>query len=468
MKKNLFYSLIFYFVAFLFNNVFSSNCADTIVLSQNGYVVTKNADANGWIYKLSDTIAKTYIEVYQKGATIKKFIAYLNGIRYSIYSESNGVPKMMPWPNRTAGGKFTDSNGIVYDLFTQPIMTQNDGAGNAIHGMVSERPWQVAEVGVDFEGVYIKCFFDTQGWPVISGIFGEFRDYSVYHLKGNILIFDAYTENKSNKTFWNCGWGWHPWINAPLVPLDGTQKGTRDRCYLYMPADSIAMVNSTKIPTGEIRDVYSYNNGYFNFNTPKALSSVNVDNFFTGLKPLQGTGYTRTVLIDYGNRVRIQYFGQYPFYPWMVIYTPSNRVCIEHQTEEVNGLNTKQNLISIPPYSLSPKGRVIVVVDSDTVFTNNNSWVFAVYKNKVQKKSNVIFIGNNVLLNLKEHYNNVLFEFYSLNGRIIYKYNKIYNAGTYCLDFSNKTYIEKNIVKGMYIVGIKTNNKCEFGKIVIR
>jgi hypothetical protein len=117
----------------------------------------------------------------------------------------------------------------------------------------------------------------------------------------------------------------------------------------------------------------------------KKLSTVTVDNFFTGLKPLPDIGYTRSLLIDFGNRVRLQMLGQFPFYSWMVMYTPSGMVCIEHQTEEVNGLNTKQRLIRIAANATSPKGRVIVVADDDTTTAYNP--VTAISRNAFSYKS---------------------------------------------------------------------------------
>jgi galactose mutarotase-like enzyme len=366
-------------------NTFAVAAADSVAFAQGDYVVTKRSDANGWIYRCADTAAQTNFEVVQTGGILKKFIVYLHGVHFSVINEANGIPKMMPWPNRTASGKFTDDNGVIQDLLTTPVMTQNDGAGNAIHGMVAGRPWHVAAVGADSEGVYLHCYFDTQGWPIISGIFGEFRDHTVYHLKGSTLIIDAFTQNNSNTVFADCGWGFHPWINAPVLPLEGAQKGSRDRCGILMPADSIAMVTSSKIPTGQIQDVASYQNGYFNFNSLKKLSTVTVDNFFTGLKPLPDRGYTRSLLIDFGNRVRLQMLGQFPFYPWMVMYTPSSMVCIEHQTEEVNGLNTKQRLIRIAANATSQKGRVIVVADDDT--TTDYKPVTAISRNVFSDKS---------------------------------------------------------------------------------
>jgi hypothetical protein len=69
----------------------------------------------------------------------------------------------------------------------------------------------------------------------------------------------------------------------------------------------------------------------------------------------------------------------------MVMYTPSSMVCIEHQTEEVNGLNTKQRLIRIAANATSQKGRVIVVADDDT--TTDYKPVTAISRNVFSDKS---------------------------------------------------------------------------------
>lgn len=355
------------------NTVFAAAASDSTVFSQGNYSIERRLDAaNEWIYTLSDKETGSSCAIYQRGANCKSFIVALHGIQYSLIYNQYGMFRMMPWPNRTKGGKFTDSRGISQDLFTKDAsgasMAENDGAGNAIHGMVRNRLWSVEEAGADSEGVFIRCYFDTDGFPVISGIFGAFRDFSVYRLKGNRLMVDSYVRNKGARAFDNCGWGFHPFFNAPALPLSGTQKGSKARCSLLLPALKIALVDNTKIPTGALQSVSSFNNGAFDFTKLKSINNVNMDTYFTDLSPEAGAGYTRTVLIDFGNRVRLQCLGSYPGYPWMVIYNPngSSYICIEHQTEEVNGLNTKQNQISIPPDSVCTARRIQLIADDDT------------------------------------------------------------------------------------------------------
>jgi galactose mutarotase-like enzyme len=357
---------------FLSTGISAAVSGDSVVFSQGNYTVTKRLDgAKEWVYTLSDKTAGSSAAVYQRGATLKSFIAALHGIGYSLIDNNNGMFKMMPWPNRTAGGKFTDSRNVVQNLFTPDntgaIMTENTN-GNAIHGMVKARLWSVEETGADSDGVFVRCYFDTDGFPVISAIFGAFRDYSVFRLKGNGLIIDAYVKNKGARIFDNCGWGYHPYFNAPAQPLTGSQKGSKARCSFFMPANQVALVDGGKIPTGVIQSVTTYNNGYYNFHSLRSINNVDLDTYYTGLVADQGKAYTRSVLIDFGNRVRLQTVGAYPLYPWMVIYNPngSTYFCIEYQTEEVNGLNTKQNLIAIPAGGTGPTARLQFIADDDT------------------------------------------------------------------------------------------------------
>jgi galactose mutarotase-like enzyme len=477
MKKSFLYGALlpglFVFAFSAPHNSFAATTGDSVAYAQGGYVVTKRTDAAGWVYICADTVAQTYFEVRQTGGMIRKFVVFLHGVHYSLINETNGIPKMMPWPNRTAGGKFTDANGAVRDLLTTPLMTQNDGAGNAIHGMVSGRPWQVSNVGSDSEGVFVRCYFDTQGWPVISSLFGEFRDYTVYHLRGNTLIIDAYTQNNSAAVFPNCGWGFHPWINAPILPLEGSQNGSRARCSLLMPADSIALVTTSKIPTGVIQHVASYQSGYFDFNSLKKLSTVNVDNFFTGLKPLADIPYTRSLLIDFGNKVRLQFLGQYPFYPWMVIYTPSNMVCIEHQTEEVNGLNTKLRLISIPAHAASAKGRVIVIADDDTTITYKP--VVAAHRDHYPHKSTfsggdaVFFSLDKITLRLERFEHPVSIEVYSLEGKRVARFERRYgNAGRISICWNKTDMTGRRVANGIYQAVVFAGSFRTSGKLVVQ
>jgi galactose mutarotase-like enzyme len=477
MKKSFLYSALlpalFVFAPSVPHHSFAATTGDSVAYAQGGYVVTKRADAAGWIYTCADTVAQTYFEVRQTGGMIRKFVVFLHGVHYSLINETNGIPKMMPWPNRTAGGKFTDANGVVRDLLATPLMTQTDGSGNAMHGMVYGRPWQVSEVGSDSEGVFVRCFFDTQGWPVISSLFGEFRDYTVYHLSGNTLIIDAYTHNNSATVFPNCGWGFHPWINAPVLPLEGSQNGTRTRCSLLMPADSIALVTTSKIPTGVIQHVASYQNGYFDFNSLKQLSTVSVDNFFTGLKPLADVPYTRSLLIDFGNMVRLQFLGQNPFYPWMVIYTPSNMVCIEHQTEEVNGLNTKQRLISIPANAVSATGRVIVIADDDTTITYKPVVAarrdHSLHLSTAPRYDAVSFSLEKIIVRIDNCSQPVSVEVYSLAGKLVARFERRYGkAGTYSICWNKTDMTGRRVANGIYSAVVIAGSLHASGKLVVQ
>lgn len=339
------------------------------VFSKGTYEITRRQDGDEWVYTLYDNHAGSYIEVRQRGGLISKFVAAVNETQYAIFKEGRGNPKMMPWPNRVEGGKFTDSDGNTRNLLDAGI-TGNDGQGNAIHGVVQDKMWEVEEYGAGEEGVYIRCFFDAGDYSSIRDIFGSFQDYSVYTLKGNTLLIDSYTRNTSDTEFDNCGWGWHPWINAPVVPLDAPQQSSKDQCSLLMPAGSVAEIDDRKIPTGKLLNVESHDEGFYNFRNLRSVGGIDVDHFFTNLTPEPDLNYTRTVFIDYGNKVRVQFFGEYPIYPWMVIFISTrwmnDFVCIEHQTEEVNGLNTKQHLIRIPAQETGPKARIMVCADGDT------------------------------------------------------------------------------------------------------
>jgi galactose mutarotase-like enzyme len=460
-------------VCFANADILYAATADSIVFSHGTYVVSKRTDGNGWIYHCADTAGQTYFEVFQTGGMIKKFVAFVHGVHYSVFNESNGMPKMMPWPNRTALGKFTDDSGAVQNLLAAPLMTQSDGLGNAIHGMVSGRPWQVDSAGADSEGVFLRCFFDTQGWPVISGIFGEFRDYTVYHLRANALIIDAYTQNNGDGVFSNCGWGFHPWINAPLVPLEGSQRGSRARCSLLMPADSIAIVNSAKIPTGEMQSVASYQAGYFDFNSLKTLSTVTVDNFFTGLTPLPDIPYTRSLVIDFGNKVRLQVFGQYPFYPWMVIYTPANMVCVEHQTEEVNGLNTKQRLIGIPAHGQSAHGRTMFVADDDTTEVYKPTvalrGISIPLTSMTKGKNQVFFSGSSVRVETGKSVSTVSCAVYTPNGKLVALFSRNFGrGGNHSIFWDKKDSAGRSAVRGAYIAVVKVGPRSAQGMFIVQ
>lgn len=432
MKKARNFNRLLPWAAVLLSLVYSTLFAqDLTVFSSGPYKITRRTTNGEWVYTLRDTAMGSLIEIWQRGARLDKFAATVNGIQYDLLWAGGNNWKMMPWPNRTANGRFTDEKGTTYDLLASGN-TENDGVGNAIHGVVKNKMYTDEKYGLDDDGVYILCSYDTYGNSAINNIFGRFKDFSMYHLKGNVLIIDGYVTNLGTDVFENCGWGWHPQYNAPFKPVNSAQLSTKARCWFKMPADSVATVNSKMIPNG-MAYVGTFLSGQLDFRPGKQFAGIFIDHYFTALKPepglrdQKGSEYVRMALIDRGNKVRVQYFGEYPIQPWITIHTTTTEPFLnpEYQTMEVNGLNTKRNLIRVLPDSTSPKARIYVCADNDTTFDTYTppftTTKAAVWSSRIQNRGFRVDKTCRGLMIRFESPQDYIIEMYDIKGRIAAK-----------------------------------------------
>jgi aldose 1-epimerase len=107
-----------------------------------------------------------------------------------------------------------------------------DGRGNAIHGFVHTRPWQVTlQEDQRVQGRFraAKHLENHQAlWPA------DFEIQANYELTGNVLRFHARMTNTDPKAELPCGLGLHPYFRVPLsTATDGV---TADDCIVRIHA----------------------------------------------------------------------------------------------------------------------------------------------------------------------------------------------------------------------------------------
>ncbi len=137
---------------------------------------------------------------------------------------AGGIPLLFPFPNRIKAAKFT-WKGREYAL------KAHDQFGNAIHGLVSDRPWRVVaqtKDAVTGEFQLSKDAPDLRGmWPA------DFRIRVSYQLAAGCLKSRIVVYNPDTVPLpW--GFGTHPYFKVPLKP--GGMRGSvswrcpRNRC----------------------------------------------------------------------------------------------------------------------------------------------------------------------------------------------------------------------------------------------
>jgi aldose 1-epimerase len=225
----------------------------------------------------------------------------------------NGIPILFPFPNRIRGAKYS-WGGREYALEG----VHQDGQGNAIHGLVIDRPWRVIESGPERAIGRFQLSVDAPDrrplWPA------DFLIEVQYKLRENDLRCDVRIENPDSVPL-PFGFGTHPYFR---VPLD--KATSRGDCLIQAPAsEEWESVNC--LPTGKRLAVA----GRKDLREGQELEGLKLDDVLTGLKSKGGE--IETVIMDPGAglQVRQAFFSAFRE---LVVYTPPHgrSVCLEPYT----------------------------------------------------------------------------------------------------------------------------------------
>ena len=151
----------------------------------------------------------------------------------------SGIPILFPFPGRMQGARF-EYDGRTFDL--EP----RDGRGNAIHGFVLDRPWNVIEQTETKAVGQFHAARDAPGvldsWPADFGI------RVTYEVSARTLRMEVVVDNPGERTLpW--GLGLHPYFRVP--PADGKSADTGGEDYrVTVPAATWCEL-SEMLPTGK-------------------------------------------------------------------------------------------------------------------------------------------------------------------------------------------------------------------------
>jgi aldose 1-epimerase len=156
----------------------------------------------------------------------------------------SGIPILFPFPGRMRGTRFS-YDGRTFEL------EDGDRLGNAIHGFVLNRPWEVihrtpqSAVGWFQASRVEPALLDR--WP------SDFRLMVSYELRGNALHSELVVENPGDRPLpW--GLGTHPYFRVPLVP-----GGDANACRITVPVRQYWELHGM-LPTGKLLPVDSRRN----------------------------------------------------------------------------------------------------------------------------------------------------------------------------------------------------------------
>ncbi len=224
----------------------------------------------------------------------------------------SGIPILFPFPGRARGTRFT-YGGRAFEL--EP----GDAHGNALHGFVMDRPWEVIHRSANsvvgwFQASRVEPAL-LERWPA------DFRLMVTYELEGNTLRSEIVVENPDDRPLpW--GLGTHPYFRVPVVP-----GGDAGACRITVPGREYwELVNmlptGRRLPAAGGRDLAG----------GLPFAEAQLDDVFTGPSIAPGGKWTASIH-DPAAECKLELSFDAGF-EVCVVYTPGHReaICIEPYT----------------------------------------------------------------------------------------------------------------------------------------
>lgn len=220
----------------------------------------------------------------------------------------SGIPLLFPFPGRLKGTQLSWEN-------REFKIPEGDGAGNAIHGFVMNRPWRLVEqTDSRVQGEFQASVDDPEilnHWPA------DFKITATYEVAGSALVASYLVENPDEVPL-PCGLGTHPYFR---LPLGGSLA---DECEIVVPY-TYEWVFENKMATGDQTPRETAPDAAFRF------GDADLDNAYGGLE-FQGDQCLTSIHDPGSGRTLKQTFND----PFMacVLYNPPHReaFCIEPYT----------------------------------------------------------------------------------------------------------------------------------------
>jgi aldose 1-epimerase len=230
---------------------------------------------------------------------------------------------LVPWPNRTAGGRWT-WNGAV-----QQLALSEPAAGNAIHGLLRHVLYRVGERSAD--AITLHAVVPPQpGWPVAL-------DTSIRYAVGADGLRVTHTVRNVGTDAVPFGVGAHPYLRAGDTPMD--------ECVLTLAA-STSLPLEGGLPTGPAAPA----TGELDLRGGRPLAGMELDHAFGGCVPVDGLVRHRLE----GGGAGVEMWAD-PDFGWVQVFTPDDHpgrgraVAVEPMTCPPDALNSGEGLLTLVP-----------------------------------------------------------------------------------------------------------------------
>ncbi|MEU6645236.1 aldose 1-epimerase family protein [Saccharomonospora sp. NPDC046836] len=269
--------------------------------------------------------------VTEIGAGLRAF--EIGGVPYlETFDAEDEPPKgagqvLVPWPNRTKGARWT------FDGEPQELAVTEEGRGNAIHGLVRHKEWQLLEHAES--SITLACdIADEPGWPV------PLHTVIVYDLEPRELTVTHQVRNDGERAI-GVGVGTHPYFRIGDVPTDEltlTLQASRVRPY----------VDAEQVPNEEEQDVEGTE---YDLRSGRNVGGLDLDTTFSGLTAADDGRHH--VLLGHGTTT-VDVWSD-PDFRWVQVFTPAEltgrgrAIAIEPMTCPADALNSGTDLITLEP-----------------------------------------------------------------------------------------------------------------------
>ncbi len=249
-------------------------------------------------YSSSADLAKNELLFY-RSAKLSPFVCRIDSASYRIGEKVYTFPR-----------KFTD--------------------GSAIHGILSDKKFEVVETEADGTAAMVLLKHDYRGdnpgypFPFTLSVKYTLKD------KGRLELSTT-VENLSTETI-PLADGWHPYFSL---------GGTANDWHLLLNCNEMLELNEKLVPSG-IRTESDM------FRTMQPIGSRALDNCFIA-DPVRGSA-PAAILFNPENKLRLSFFPEIS-YPFLQIYTPDDRlsIAIENLSGAPDSFNNGIGLIRLAP-----------------------------------------------------------------------------------------------------------------------
>ena len=269
---------------------------------------------------------------------------------------TGGNPILFPFPNRVREGVFS-FEGETYNMKGLMARNWDAGAGQALHGLVGDKPWTVTEAFADEGAAVMHATIQLDSFPDILEQYPFSCLLEVrYSLREGVLTMQTTVQNTGNKTL-PMGYGIHPWFPARLRPntslpadISAISMDQRAQSLVHVPADAIWELKDL-MPTGEILPVEG---GQYDLRHFAPLANNFFDDVFTRVR-YRADGWSEGGLRDLESGLEMYLMADAKFREW-VLYAPLNSpvIALEPYTCATDAVNLNAQgidagLIALPP-----------------------------------------------------------------------------------------------------------------------